>query len=132
MFTPTDGFTPIARADVIFGGGPPSHHIYTCKEDEKDNSIGWALSDVEAFLYDQHGEQVGLHYFNARGGKPRWPVGESLITGALFSKVGSPGEDGGDNNIAWLWVNVMENNDFGVLGGKYDAVRIGRTVLGVV
>jgi hypothetical protein len=80
------------------------------------------LSDVEAFLYDQHDEQVGLHYFNARGGAPRWQLGDSLITGALIVKVDSP--DAGDN-IDWLWVNVTENNEFGVLG-DYDAVRVGR------
>jgi hypothetical protein len=119
--TPSAGFTPIARADVILkDGGPPSHQIYRCMMVDTD-TFAWKLSDVEAFLSDQNGEPVGLHFFDTDGA-PRWQIGESLITGSLIEKIPSPD---GSENIAWLWVQVTENNEFGVLG-KYEAVRVSR------
>ena len=125
------GYQPIARADVILkNNGPISHQIYKCVNN--DDVYEWKLVDVEAFLYNEDEDMVGFHFFRSlnagatdgvaddSAGKPRWQVEDSVITGSLLSKVASP--DKGDN-IAWLWVDIIENNEFAPLGG---ATRIGR------
>eukprot|EP00978_Attheya_sp_CCMP212_P021601 scaffold63367_cov61-Attheya_sp.AAC.4 len=89
--------------------------IYTCKDQGGNTGVTWALTDVEAFLYDDHEKLSRFHFFNAAGaGKPRrWQVGEYLVTGVLITSLEAP--EGSDKNINWLYVNVVYNHGQGAL-----------------